>query len=152
MKQKTILTILAAFTTAYGHLLAAPSTPQPPPHPKTDPTAPTTLDGNYSITILDGLDDAKSDDIILSGNGPRFQTSFSDPTRNFDIFVTQKDAFYILNYTISIVHIISCNGMKSGVVTNLSGSYCATLGQPFSVLQVGDKTLSIQIDKTKPKK
>jgi hypothetical protein len=94
------------------------------------------LDANYSVTISGGFGDSKTGDIILSGNGPDFRVELLGLT--IRIVVSLKDAEYSVYYTIND----SCF---------ITGTYYATLGEPFTVLQAGDKMISITIDKTKQK-
>ena len=150
MKPTTIIiTILATLATSYGQIPAPANNPQSAPQAEAGPV---TLDANYSITISGGLGDSKPGDVILSGNGPRFSATLPDPRRTIEIIVSQKDAIYTIVYTMSAQLPISSGNMVQYVDSGISGTYYATLGQPFTVLQVGDKLLSIQIDKTKAKK
>lgn len=160
MKPKSILlAILTTLATTYGQL--PPNAPRQPQFPPTAPrqtspqpteNTPATLDANFSIKISGGLGDSKPTDVILSGNGPQFEVSLIEPVRHISIIVNQKDSIYTVGYRIgAMLPVTSGNNIQysDSVIT---GTYYATLGQPFNVLQVGDKTLSIQIDKTKANK
>jgi len=145
----TIIALLATLATSYGQDPALANPPKSSPQAE---TAPATLDANYSITISGGLGDSKSGDVILSGNGPRFHATLPEPRRTIEIILSQKDAVYTVVYSISAQLPINSGNNVQYVDTGITGTYYASLGQPFTVLQVGDKTLSIQIDKTKAKK
>jgi len=150
MKPTTIIiTILATLATSYGQD-PAPATPS-----KNSPqaeTGPATLDANYSITISGDLEDSKSGDVILSGNGPKFHVSLSEPRKTIDIVVSQKDANYSVSYSIgTLLPKYSGNNVQYET-SEIIGTFNATLGKPFTVLQAGDKILSIQLDKTNAKK
>ena len=150
MKPTTIIiTILATLATSYGQIPAPANNPQSAPQAEAGPV---TLDANYSITISGSLGDSKTGDIILSGNGPRFHATLPDPIRTIEIIVSQKDAKYGVVYTIGDRLPISSGNNIQYVDSVIMGTYYATLGQPFTVLQAGEKMISIQIDKTKAKK
>jgi len=155
MKTKTIIiTILATLATTYGQD-AQPSRRSvvvPSVSPTENNQDPVTLDANYSVTVKGGFGDSKPLDVTLSGNGPKFTASLAGPIRNIEIIVKQKEACFTIQYSIVDQVPITTGTNTSYVSTAITGTYYAALGQQFPVLQVGDKTLSIQIDKIKTNK
>lgn len=149
-----LITILATLATSHAQEPAASprrittksSEPTGQPVAGTSQPAP---DANYTLTISGSVGDSQAFNTTLGGTGPRFTANLINPTRKIEILVTQKEGVFEMTYAI-VAQLPITNGSNTQYCdTSVTGTFLATPGQPFPVLKEGDKTLSIEIDKTK---
>jgi hypothetical protein len=144
-----LIAILASIATGFG---------QNPPQkrvavsnrPSIDsPAGDNNLGENYSVKVQGGIGDSKPIDITLSGNGPQFSISLTEPILKMELRIGKKRELLAVSYAITAyIPVPSGNGAMSYPDTVVKGTYYATLGEPFTVLKVGEKTLTFQIDKS----
>ena len=110
------------------------------------------LSRNYTVTVKGSMGTSDPFDVILRGSSKRFSTDLVDPIRTIEIILREGDEGITVTYSIG-ARIAIKTGENSSEFrdTRVTGSFLATVGDPFSVLEVGDSSLTIQIDPVTPK-
>jgi hypothetical protein len=150
-----IIAILLATT-----LLATAQEPVPPTPRRVFPSVgnesegePSALGTNYQIIIAGSLGKTDPIDVTLRGSSRVFSATLQNPIRRIEVkLMNEKDS---LTVVYSIGAQIAVKTGESAVQyqdASVTGSFLATLGQPFPVLQIGDSKLTIQVDKITEKK
>jgi hypothetical protein len=137
MKTHTLIFIIAIG-------IAIPAIAQEPPQVNQGSS---TLSKNFQITIKGSLGQSEGIDVVLRGNSRKFSTALQDPTRKIEIVLQEDEGQITVLYALfaRIAVKVSDNNI-SYQDAETTGSFQATLGEPFRVLEVGDSSLTIQVD------
>jgi len=111
------------------------------------------LDSNFTVKVKGGLGSSKPLDVTLCGVGPQFQTVLAEPPGTIYVSVEEKDGVFSVSYAISVQLLVQDNATSASYRdSSVRGSFIANLGEPFSILKVGDQSLTIEIERAKSKK
>lgn len=138
-----------AFSLPVHAEVASPSIRRPRIDPQRAPAVQDTLSTNYQITIAGSLGKSEPLDVILRGSDARFSATLENPNRHIDLALNEEGDRLTVKYTLGARMLV--NDGKAYADTNVMGSFLVTLGEPFSILEVGDSKLTIQVDKLNPK-
>lgn len=152
----SIIAILLATT-----LLATAQEPVPSTHRRAVvPSGGTESEGesralttNYQITIAGSLGKTDPIDVTLSGSSRVFSATLQNPIRKIEVkLINEKDSLTVIYSIGAQIAVKTGENTFQYQDTSVTGSFLATLGQPFPVLQIGDSKLTIQVDKVSEKK
>ncbi len=116
-------------------------------------TAPTGLTRNYVIAIAGSLGKSDPVDVTLRGSSSKFSANLENPNRRVEVVLREDGE------TVNVAYLIGAQiPIKTGDSSvayqdvSVTGSFLATLGEPFPILEAGDSKLTIQVDQLPSKK
>lgn len=164
----SIIAILLATTLLATAKEPTPATPRRPAIPSSETASPHTvpspsgpkleeqsnaLAANYQITIAGSLGKTEPFDVTLRGNSPIFLANLPDPTRSIEVrLLNEKDPLKVVYSIDAVIPVKTGENSVQYRDVRVRGSFLATLGQAFPILQIGDSKLTIQVDKIAEKK
>lgn len=111
------------------------------------------LSRNYMVSIAGSLGKSEPMNVILRGSSKRFYATLENPTRTMEIFLDEDGDNVTVFYSLAArIAVKVGDNATSYQDASTSGSFLATLGEAFPVLEVGDSRLTIQVDPMPAKK
>ena len=117
-----------------------------------DPSGLDALSANYQITIAGSLGKSDPIDVTLRGSSSKFDAILEKPSRRIEIVLRKDGETVNVLYSLGARIQTTVGNNVSYNDTNVTGSFIATLGEPFPILEVGDAKLTIQVDKISEKR
>ena len=145
---KTLTLIICAVLATELASQAEPQRPRVVEGPRSsDNTQQSELSRNYTVTVKGSIGTSDPFDVILRGSSSRFSAELVNPSRAIEIILREGEEAITVTYTI-LARIAVKTGENSTEYkdTRISGSFLATLGKSFPVLEVGGSSLTVQID------
>jgi hypothetical protein len=114
---------------------------------------PNALATNYQIIIAGSLGKTDPVDVTLRGSSLVFSATLQNPIRRIEVkLMNEKDSLTVVYSIGAQIAINTGENAAQYQDASVTGSFLATLGQPFPILQIGDSKLTIQVDKIAEKK
>ncbi len=101
------------------------------------------LSRTYMITVKETMGASEPIDVIFGGSSSEMRAQLMNPSRSIEVSLEEGDDGTMVSYSIAVKVGDNPATSQSTVVT---GSFLATVGEPMSVLEVGESALTIQID------
>lgn len=107
------------------------------------------LSQNYMVTVAGSMGEKDAMHVVLCGNSRNFMADLAESSTHVKVTLTEQDDKLLVAYTISSrIEVNMSNGNVQYRDGSVTGSFIATLGKPFTVLQVGKNGLAISVDKS----